>query len=280
MRAGPVEFQPEADAAGPYGIGAVADRQRMDLLATITADEEEPRALRRAEPLVAVAGVVRRPERPEVERKHAGRVRTVDDGVDAPRGELADEALDREHEPGRARDVVQQREPRPRRDVSEHGVDDLIGRVQRKRDRRHDDARARTLGDEVERIAARVVGVVRRQELVARGEPQRTHHGIDAAGRVRHERDVLRVRADEVRQLLPCRIESLLELAGEESDPLRLHLGPKPRLLGEHLGRTGAELAVVQEGDIGIEPPQVFPSRHAPIIPDRARGLVRGSSVR
>ena len=59
---------------------------------------EERGAFRRADPLVAVARVVRGAQRVEIERQHAGRVRAVDQRVDAARGSAATMPRDREDE--------------------------------------------------------------------------------------------------------------------------------------------------------------------------------------
>ena len=85
-RALPVELA--AGTARPRasgGVRAVRDRRRPDARLAVAPDVEERRALRRADPLVEVARVVRRAERVEVERHHPRRVRAVDERVDPAR---------------------------------------------------------------------------------------------------------------------------------------------------------------------------------------------------
>jgi hypothetical protein len=69
--AGPVELLPQARARAPRVV-AVADDGRVDVGLAIAADVQHAGALRRAHPLVKVAGVVGGAEGPQVEREHAG----------------------------------------------------------------------------------------------------------------------------------------------------------------------------------------------------------------
>src|SRR5581483_7190098 len=262
--ADPVELEPEAGHVGPPGVGTVADHRRPDVVLPVRPHPEEPGALRRAHPLVAVAGVIRRAERAEVDVDHAAGVRTVDERVDAAGGERRHEPGDREDEARRARHVVDEREPRPRRDAGEHGVDDGVGPGERKGHLGDDHARAPPLGGEPDRVAARVVGVARHEQLVPGGEAERADDRVHPGRRVRDEREVVGGRAEERRERRARRGEEPFQIAHEEVDRLALHARPPALLRLEHGGRTRAERPVVQERDGRIEgPPIPERRRHA-----------------
>ena len=123
----PVELQTEARAIGARRVRAVADGQRADERLPIAADLEEGGALRGAEPLVAVAGVVGGAQRPEVEGQHPRRVRAVDQHVDARSWSAGHQRLHREDDPRRAGDVVEQRQAGPGRHRRQHRLGDLLG---------------------------------------------------------------------------------------------------------------------------------------------------------
>ena len=99
-------------------------------------------ALRRADPLVQVAGVVRRADRADVEREHARRVRAVDQRVDAARGQLLHDPLDGEDQRRLAGDVVDEQQPRAVGDFLQHALDDDVRRANREGDVGDDHLRA------------------------------------------------------------------------------------------------------------------------------------------
>ena len=126
------------ERSGARRVGAVADRRAGRTLGLPVAPHpEERRALGRAEPLVAVAGVVGGAERAEIERHHPRRVGAVDQRVDAAaaRARRRGAAIGSTRA-GRAGHVIEQRQPRARRDRGQHRVHHLVGRRERKRDRR------------------------------------------------------------------------------------------------------------------------------------------------
>ena len=67
----------------------------MDPLAPVGPDPQDRRPLGAAEPLVPVAGPVRGAKPVQGDRNHAGRMRPVDERVDAAAVELGHEVLDR-----------------------------------------------------------------------------------------------------------------------------------------------------------------------------------------
>ena len=172
-------------------------------------DVEEPRALRRADPLVAVARVVRGAESAEVERHHArarGRRRPA---RRRRGGQLAHEPLDRQDEAGRARHVVDQREPRPRPGPAEHRLEDLLRAASGNgtgATTTRAPARAATASTAFRQALYAWVG---RQELVARSEVERAEHGVHAGRRVGHERQVVRIGPDEGAERGPRGVEAL-----------------------------------------------------------------------
>ena len=133
-RAGPVVLEAEAAAIGPWRGRAVADDERPDALLAVAPHVEEGAALRRAHPLVAVPGRVRRTDGLEVDLDHARRMRGVDERLDPAVRERRDDLGHRQHERRRAGDVVEHDEPRPRADGRQHGVARHLGRRARERD--------------------------------------------------------------------------------------------------------------------------------------------------
>ena len=123
---------------------------------------------------MAVAGVIGRAQFFQVERNHARRVRAIHQRFDTARGKFADDFFQRQHQAGRAGHMIQQRQPRPPRDVGEHGVHNLLRRSERKRNFRHDHARTGAGGDKIQRTTAGVVCVIRDEQFIAALEFQRT----------------------------------------------------------------------------------------------------------
>ena len=85
--------------------------ERVDPLAAIGPDPKHARALRAAQPLVAVARPVGGAQAVEVDRHHARRVRAVDQRVDPAAVELGDQLGDGQDQGRRAGDVADQDEP-------------------------------------------------------------------------------------------------------------------------------------------------------------------------
>ena len=127
VRALPIEGVLEAVGAGPGLIVSVADYRRLNAVLPVWLNIEKPRSFRRTEPLVAIASVVGRPQPPQVQGDHARGMGAVHQAIHASLGQLPHEFLDGEDHGGWARDVVQQRQPRPLRDAGEHSLDDLPG---------------------------------------------------------------------------------------------------------------------------------------------------------
>ena len=175
-------------------------------------------------------------------------------------GKLRHEPLHREDEGGRAGDVIEEDEARPGGDGLKDYPDHLTLLHDRERDRRHRDTGTGAERGELEHLPAGAVGVVRRQELVARLEPERPHDGVDARRGVGDEGQVVRVGADEDAKLVPGRVEAGGKASPEEVDRLALQLPAERRLDLEDGDRAGPERAMVQVGHGRVERPEVCPA--------------------
>ena len=179
----------------------------------------------------------------------------IDERIDAPPVELADQLADREDEPGRARHVADKGQPRSRRHCSEDRLDHLARAADREWHAGYDDPRPVAPGRPPERVQRRVVLVVGGQQLGAGREAERTEDGVHAGRRVRDEDQVVRVGTDERRQRRARLVEQPLELAGQEADRLRLQPVAPALLRLEDGPRAGSERAVVEERDRRVEQP-------------------------
>ncbi len=151
--------------------------------------------------------------------------------------------------------MVEHHQSRTRRDCLEDGTTDEFRRRAGERDPSEDQARAGPRGDVLQRIGGRVVGMIERDDLVAVPKLERPGDRVDADRRIRHEREVVRRRADEAPQRAPRLIHRRLEVAREEGDGLSLHARAPGGLRLEHRPRRGAERAMVQEDGRRVERP-------------------------
>ncbi len=251
----PVELEPEPGTVRAWRVGTMAHDQRTDAGLAVTANVEERRALRSAEPLVAVAGVVSRAEPREVDRQHARGVRAVDQHVHAPRLQRRDQRLDREHHAGRAGHVVEKDEPGPSGDGAEHRVRHVDRTAEREGHLGHHHLCPGTLGHGTERVGAGIVGVVRGEQLVSGPEDEGAQDGVHPGGGVVDQREVVRIGSKEGPEPSASLVEQRLDRPDEEVDGIALHPCPELGLQREHLARAGAERAMVQEGDARIQRP-------------------------
>ena len=252
--AGPVELLPQGRAGAGGGV-AVADDAGVELLLAIAADVQHGGALGRADPLVEVAGVVGGAEIVEGEGDHAGAVGAVDEGVDAAVGEGPHDRGDREDEAGGGGDVIDEGEAGARADAGLQGGDDLVGVGDREGHGGDDEAGAGATAEVLQGVAAGAVDVVGGEELVAGSEAEGAEDRVDAGAGVAHEDEVVGASADEGGDVLAGAVEQGAESAEEEVDRLALHQGAQAVLLAEDDARAGAEGAVVEEDDRGVEGP-------------------------
>ena len=138
-----------------------------------------------------------------------------------PRAPSAATSLaDGEDERGRARHVVDDREPRAIRGGGEDRRHDLVGRAERKRNGGDHDPGSGAVRDPIERVSRRVVGVIGGQQLVARPEVERGSTVFTRPSRW-HEREVVGSAAHECGEDGTRLVERGLELADEEAHGLR-----------------------------------------------------------
>src|SRR5215813_6678118 len=83
-----VQLESESRAIGPPGVCTVANHQGHETLLAIVAHVEKGRAFGRAQPLVAVAGVIGSAELAKLERDHPRSVGSVHEDVHPARLEL------------------------------------------------------------------------------------------------------------------------------------------------------------------------------------------------
>jgi hypothetical protein len=128
-------------------------------------------------------------------------------------------------------------------------LDELVVGRQRQRDVRADVARGEVLEEQV----VRPVLEIRREHLVIRPELQRARRRVHRRGRVRNEDEVVR-RCSDVGGERGARLrQPFWQLPVEELDRLPLHLALKLLVPLEDGAWAGAERAVVQEDDVGVE---------------------------
>ena len=187
--------------------------------------------------------------------EHPGRVRAVDERVDAAPVELGDELRDGQDERGRAGHLADEDQPGPLRDRTEDRLERLGRPADRERDPRDDDPGPVPLRDRAQRVDRGVVLVVVGQQLVARLEPQRPEDRVDPGRGIRHEREAVRVRVEERADRRPRRIEQPRQVAAQEAHGLGLEAVAQPALDGEDRLGAGPVRPVVEERDRGVEPP-------------------------
>ena len=107
----------------------------------------------------------------------------------------------------------------------------------------------------MERVLARVVGVIGHEQLVGAGEHEGAEHGVDPARGVDDEREILGVGSDEGGEGCAGDVEAIVELAREKAHRLGLHFRAQPGLVVEHFARAGPEEAVIEEDDARVERP-------------------------
>ena len=165
---------------------APADDERVEGVLVLGQDMEEARALRRAQPFVAVAGVEVRSQALEVERHLTRAVGAVDHAQRPGFTRLRAQLLDRKEDGGRRADMADHEHARPLARARPDRVRVDAGRP--------DDSRTGALGHELEQELDRPVFVTGREDLVTGREGERPQHRVQRRGRVRDEREISRAR--------------------------------------------------------------------------------------
>ncbi len=206
---------------------------------------------------MGVARVVLRAELVERERDHAGSVSSVHEAFRAAGLQCRDECLDRHSQSGRARDVVEHRQPGVVSRRREERLDDRVGPLAGERQRCHTDLEPFAFRDVIERVATRVVCLIRDHDRVAALPGIRAEHRVDRRRRVRHESEVLRTRADQRSQSIARPFQRFRESMQKESHRVGFHACTPRILLGEDRSRTRAEGPVIEEDQAVLEHPRV-----------------------
>ena len=231
--------------------------QRMDPLAAVLADPQDGRALRPAQPLVAVARPVRGAQRVRHRPGTIPGACAASTSVSIPRrSSSATSSSTGKMSRGRARDMADQDQPGPRG----HGGEDRVAR-RPSADAIGNGIFATTTSRPVarrhgpHRVDRRVVLVIVGQQLIAGLEPERLEHGVDPGRRVGDERESLGIRAEEPPDRAARVVEQPGQVVGQELDRLRLQpIAPGSLDLEDRCGARPVR-AVVQERDRGIESP-------------------------
>ncbi len=232
---------------------APADDERLDERLVLRPDVEERRALRRAEPLVAVAGVNVGVDRAEVNRNLTRRVRTVDDGKDPclPRtpAQLGDGKCQRR----RRGDMAEEEHLGSRRHPAPDRLDNLVQGGYRKGHRSADVTRPRPGTHVRPGHVERPVLVVGRQDLVVRLEGEGTGHDVQPRSGIGDEDEVVGASVEVGGEFSPCGVQERAAASPEELDRLPLQLQLPPLVRFEHRPRAGPEGAVVEKDHVRVE---------------------------
>ena len=190
---------------------------------------------------MAIAGVVRRAEPPQVDRNHAGGVGAVNQGFYPLRTQPLDQFRDGKDHGRRAADMIQDGNPRPGTHARDHSIDNLIRRFHGRGNVGNDYRRESPLGNESRHIVAGVVAVRRHQDFLARAESQRSQDAICARGGIGDKDQVLRIGADQFREALPRAVEQSRHLPHKELHGLSGQLAAQLLLPLEHHASHGAK---------------------------------------
>ena len=159
--------------------------------------------------------------------------------------------------------MIEQHEPRSRRDRGQHRLGQYVRAPRGKRHVGDHHPGARLLRHEAQRVGAGVVAVAGGEQLVTRREVERAEHRVDAGGGVGDEDEIVTLRADELREPRAGHLAQRLELAHHEAHGLGLELIAKLTLLFEHHARRRPEAAVIEEVNRVVELPRVAHARPA-----------------
>ena len=181
----------------------------------------------------------------------------VDQCLDAPSCKFADQALYGEDQGGRARRVAHQGDSGAWASRFQDRGNDLVRRLDRKRDPRDAQMCARPLRHETQRVQRCVVLVVGGEQLVSRAERRRdrAQDRVDAARRVGDEGQVFEVGAEVRPERRPSRFELSWQVGREEADRIAFHTLAPSHLGLEHRHGARSEAPVIEEGDARIEEP-------------------------
>src|SRR5581483_9669138 len=232
-----------------------ADVGRVEMVEAIAADDQQPRPLRAAEPLVRAAGQVVDAERLEVDRERPDRLRAVEQHLGAVRVCGARDLHGRRALACFAGDVAERGELRPGRERRLE-VGERLARVVGEGEAADDDA---FVGLQRERrVVDRRVLLAADQQLVARLEWESTEHEGDTLGAVARHRDLGLLGVDQPGEALAARGHLVHELGSlpvavalEAAE--RVEVGPPDRLGHDPLGAAVHVDDVLQRRQLGAD---------------------------
>ena len=153
--------------------------------------------------------------------------------------------------------MVDERQSRARGDARQDSLDDVL-RARNWKWHVGTDHRGAPAGcDKFERVAAGVVGVIGREQLVTGSETQRAQDSVDAGSSVWHEREVLGIDAEEAGQPFEGGIEQGGQATAQELDRLGFHALPPDILRRQHGTWTRSVGAVIEERHRWVERPGI-----------------------
>ena len=211
-------------------------------------------------PFMEIGGIEVGSEVLHVQRDLPHRMGAVDNAEDSGFARTAADLLDRENERGRRRDMAEEDDLGARGNAGPELLHEGLGGCDRHRHWLVFVDRARLLAQEAPAAIERAVFLVACQNLVAGLQMQAAGDDVHAGRGVGDVDEVVGAAVDVGRQRGTRFAHQAVEaaLVAEELHRLALQLALPPLVFLEHnLGR-GAERAVVQEGDVGIEQEQVF----------------------
>ncbi len=259
------------------GLPAVTDDPRRQKALRPALNVQEPRALGRHQPLVAVAGIEVGAKRPQRQGNKAGGVRPVDDGDDPLLPRCGDRPCHRQDQRGRGCDMAQEQNTRAHGQAGEDRIGKLRLRHQRQGHLDPPELRTRPAADEVPGLVERRVFVIGRQNLVPRPKRQGPRDKVQPFGRVGRPEKIARLRAKFVRKRRANLGKTGAQVARvHEGDRLALQRVLPPALRRDDGAGTGPVGSVVEEGNGRVDGKQVLKSaRH-----DRLRFQRRLSPAR
>jgi hypothetical protein len=149
--------------------------------------------------------------------------------------------------------VVDQHQPRARRERAFDRLDESARRIDGHRHLNFPQHHARLIAESANRLPHRVIDVVDHDDLVARLPPHGSKHRVDALGRVRDETQSPPFRADEACDILRCGAKQGPKPSRQHLDRPRLDLAPESILERQDLNRGRPKASVVQEGVGAVE---------------------------
>ena len=205
---------------------------------------------------MTVTGGVRSAQFIEVERDHANAVSGIQQHLNASLFKLGDHPLIRHQQAGWAGDGVDHGQPGSFGDAVHDGVQGLVCVFDRERNVDRDHRCAPAFSNEIDRVSARLVGVVRHEDFIPSLKHERTQHRVHTRGRIFHESEVVGLTGQLLRQCCSSPLEDSRHQVLKESNRFVFHQVLPGALLFSDSGWCCSKRTVVQENAAFLEPPQ------------------------